>query len=136
MHSKIGLDKLHCWCFIDQLRQKSTVNGSTPSDMGDLSRFWRSCLGLAPKSFKIILLTKLSPLSVPDEGYCRKTLCALYLRFYFPLQQILNTCIVVYCTSSNINFHLNIWTQALREGDSAGTSVRVRNGPVNLWWDP
>lgn len=124
MRSKIGLDEIAQLMFY----------WSTKTDMSDLSRFWRSCLGLAPKSFKIILLTKLSPLSVPDA---EKMLCALYLHFHFPLQQILNTCIVVYCTSSNISFHLNIWTQALWEGvqlvhrSESGMGLWISDGTLN-----
>ena len=34
---------------------------------------------LAPKGFKIIWLSNILDLSVPDEGYCRNASCALHL---------------------------------------------------------
>jgi len=57
--------------------------------MGDHSQFWLlvSCFGLIDlKDFKIIWLSKLSIVSVPDEGYTRNTLCALNLISTFLLE--------------------------------------------------
>ena len=55
---------------------------SPPSGIGDRIRFWLSCLGplvlLLPK-VKIIWLSNISILSVPDESYPRNVSCALNL---------------------------------------------------------
>jgi len=45
--------------------------------MGDLSRFWLSCLG--PLVLLLPKLSKRTILSVPDEGYSRNASCALNL---------------------------------------------------------
>jgi hypothetical protein len=61
----------------------------SPSGIGDLSRFWLSCLGpsilLLPNTlFNIIIWpSNLSILSLPDEGYSRNASCALNLKSTF-----------------------------------------------------
>ena len=54
------------------------------SGIGDLGRFWRSCLG--PLVYLLPTIIWLSILSVPDEDYSRNVLCTLNLISTFYLR--------------------------------------------------
>ena len=71
------------WITLKRIKVENFKISKFHSALGEiLSRFWLSCLGpfgfIAPKIY-IILLSNLSILNVPDEGYSSNASCALNL---------------------------------------------------------
>ena len=99
-----------------------TFKGSTPSGIGDHSRFWRPCLGplvyMPSISFVFINIwfSILSTLSVLDWGYSRNVSCALnlistfyFIKSYMKILFIVSLCIVLFICI----LQFNLWVQIL-----------------------